>query len=185
MADSTSTQTDVANASIKNFLQGVNFPPTTKADRDKMKAAIEAFKQQIKKTKETSAKKAKTAGKTGKGAASKTLAAQNADKVGNDIPDIKKFLPAGTDTSKITFDAAINSMQAAITQLEALVKAPANETSSSANAAAAVSNLSTAGKLAAAVQAAAAAAGQIKPKQTVSGAPDVPLDTRTLEQNRK
>ena len=50
MADSTSTQTDVANASIKNFLQGVNFPPTTQADRDKMKAAIEAFKQQIKKT---------------------------------------------------------------------------------------------------------------------------------------
>jgi hypothetical protein len=167
----TPIQTSVADASIKNFLKGTAFPPTTSADRAKMKAAIESFKAQVKKTKEASAKKAGTAGKSGSIAATKSLAAQQTTTVGSSIPDISKFLPAGTNTTAVTFDAAINSMEATIKQLENLVKLPSSVASPLiANAPNQVQSLSTAGQLAAATQAAAAAAALIQPKLVIGGA---------------
>ena len=167
----TPIQASVADASIKNFLKGAAFPPTTSADRAKMKAAIESFRAQVKKTKEASAKKAGTAGKSGSVAATKSLAAQQTTTVGTSIPDISKFLPAGTNTSAVTFDAAINSMEATIKQLENLVKLPSSAASPLIqNAASQVESLSTAGQLASASLAAAAAAALIQPKKEVGGA---------------
>ena len=170
-AELTPAQTSVADGAIKNFLKGVKFPPTTQGDRDKMKAAIQAFRTQIKKTKEAAAKKAGTVGKTGKAAAVKTLATQNADKVGNSVPDIKRFLPAGTDPSNVSFDAVINSLEAAVTRLDALSKEPPSNTPAppAAQATQQVQSVSTTGLIAAAAQAAAAAAALIKPKQTIGG----------------
>ena len=167
----TPIQASVADASIKNFLKGAAFPPTTSADRAKMKAAIESFRAQVKKTKEASAKKAGTAGKSGSVAATKSLAAQQTTTVGTSIPDISKFLPAGTNTSAVTFDAAINSMEATIKQLENLVKLPSSAASPLIqNAASQVESLSTAGQLASASLAAAAAAALIQPQLTIGGA---------------
>ena len=167
----TPIQASVADASIKNFLKGAAFPPTTSADRAKMKAAIESFRAQVKKTKDASAKKAGTAGKSGSVAATKSLAAQQTTTVGTSIPDISKFLPAGTNTSAVTFDAAINSMEATIKQLENLVKLPSSAASPLIqNAASQVESLSTAGQLASASLAAAAAAALIQPQLTIGGA---------------
>lgn len=167
----TPIQASVADASIKNFLKGGAFPPTTSADRAKMKAAIESFRAQVKKTKEASAKKAGTAGKSGSVAATKSLAAQQTTTVGTSIPDISKFLPAGTNTSAVTFDAAINSMEATIKQLENLVKLPSSAASPLIQGAASqVESLSTAGQLASASLAAAAAAALIQPQKEVGGA---------------
>jgi len=163
----TPVQASVADASIKNFLKGAAFPPTTSADRAKMKAAIESFRAQVKKTKEASAKKAGTAGKSGSVAATKSLAAQQTTTVATSIPDISNFLPAGTNTSAVTFDAAINSMEATIKQLENLVKLPSSAISPLiANAVSQVESLSTAGQLAAATHAAAAAAALIQPQMS-------------------
>ena len=167
----TPVQASVADASIKNFLKGAAFPPTTSADRAKMKAAIESFKSQVKKTKEASAKKAGTAGKSGSVAATRSLAAQQTTTVGTSISDIGNYLPAGTNTSAVTFDAAINSMEATIKQLENLVKLPSSAVSPLIqNAASQVQSLSTAGQLASASLAAAAAAALIQPQLTIGGA---------------
>ena len=163
----TPIQSSVADASIKNFLKVGAFPPTTSADRAKMKAAIDSFRAQIKKTKEASAKKAGTAGKSGSVASIKSLAAQQTTTIGTAVPDISKFLPAGTNPNTVTFDAAINSMEATIKQLENLVKLPTSAASPLIQSAASqVQSLSTAGQLAAASQAAAAAAALIQPKQS-------------------
>jgi len=181
-----STQNNVADASIKNFLKGVKFPPTTVADREKMKAAIEAFKAEVKKTKEVVAKKAGDAGKSGP-VVSKALAAQQTTKVGNSVQDLAKFLPAGTNTNNITFDAAINSMESAIKQLETLTKAPAAaiDTASSAiaNAANQVQNLSTVGQAQIVAQSAAAEAAQIQAQKTVGGANAETLEDRAAVRN--
>lgn len=169
------TQSDVADASIKNFLKGVAFPPKTAEDRAKMKAAIEAFRSQIKKVKEESAKKNNTAGKTGKAAATQSLAAQQTTPISiTGIPGLGNFFPAGTDLSKTSVNAAVNSMEATIARLEGLVKVPAIDANLSAGAiqaaASQVPNLSTISQAVAAAAAAAAAKAQIQPKQTIAPA---------------
>lgn len=111
-----------ANASIKNFLQNINFPPVTSADRDKMRAAIQSFKAQIKKTREQGAKKLKgaVAAKPAVQLAAQTLP------VSNQVPDIAKYLPAGTDLAKTSFDQAVKSMENTINQMEKLIQNPSS-----------------------------------------------------------
>lgn len=118
--DLSTAQSNEANNSIKNFIQGLKLPPTTAGDRDKMKAAIEAFKDQIKKTKTQSAKHAKG----GAGAPPAALLAAQTDKVGKEVADLAKFLPAGANLANISFAEAIKSMENAIAQMELLIKNP-------------------------------------------------------------
>lgn len=124
----TAVQTTVADASIKNFLQGINWPPTTAGDRDKMKAAILAYKAKIKGTKQAAAKKA------GQNATPvKLLETAATDKVGTTVPDIAKYLPVGTDLAKVSYDTAIKAMEITVSQMETLIKSPVSAGSSASN----------------------------------------------------
>lgn len=116
-------QATEANESIKNFIKGINFPPTTAGDRDKMKAAIAAFKAQVQKTKAAAAKNAK--GGTAAPAAAQ-LAAQ-ATKVGSQVPDLAKYLPAGTNLANVSFADAIKAMENTVSQMDGLIKNPTGQ----------------------------------------------------------
>lgn len=115
---STPTQAVEANKSIQNFLKGTTWPPVTNADREKMKDAILAFKEEIKKTRAQAAKKNK--GNLVSNPIAQ-LASQTA-KIGTELPGIAKFLPSGTDLNKVSFDQAVKSMENTITQLETFIK---------------------------------------------------------------
>jgi hypothetical protein len=119
---SNATTTDIANAnaSIQNYIKGINWPPVTNNDRVKMAAAITAFKAQINKVQAQSAKNAP--GGTAAPAAAQ-LAAQQAP-VNNSVPNLASYLPAGTDLSKTSFANAISTMQTSVTQMQALTKNP-------------------------------------------------------------
>lgn len=118
----TAGQSAEANDSIKNFTQSVSFPPVTNNDRNKMIAAINSYKQQIKKTKAAAAKKAGPKAKP-----AKLLETAATEKVGTTVPDIAKFLPAGVDAKNVSFDLAIKAMETTVAQLETLLKNPANK----------------------------------------------------------
>ena len=117
----TANQTADANAAIKNFIKGVTWPPVTNNDRIKMKAAIDAFKAQLNNLKKQSAKKAK--GGAAAPPAAQIAAQQN--NVGNEVPGLASFLPAGTDLNNTSFSNAIASIQNTVSQMESLVKNPA------------------------------------------------------------
>jgi hypothetical protein len=106
-------------ASIKNFLKGVKFPPTTAEDRAKLKAAIEAYRAQIKKTLQTSASQANSRNNPASLLAAQTKTIKDA------IASIKDYLPAGTNLDTTSFDAALKSMENTINKITELAKKPA------------------------------------------------------------
>lgn len=125
-----------SNSSLRNFLKGLGWPPSSGQDRAKMRAAIEAFKAQIKKTKETSAKKVKpkrpttTTLQPGISAITKaidTITAQE-EKIGNQLPGIANYLPPNTDLSKTSWAEAIKMMEDTVKQTEVLLKNPSGQT---------------------------------------------------------
>lgn len=110
-----------ANSAIKNFLKSINFPPTTAEDSAKMRAAIVAFKEQVKKTKVASAKQLKGSAASSPPA---QLAAQTLP-VGNLVADLAKYLPSRTNLANISFSESITSMENTISQMEKLIQNPA------------------------------------------------------------
>lgn len=118
-----------ANNSIRNFLKGMTFPPVTAEDRAKMKAAIEAFKEQVKKAKTQSVKNARG----GAGAPPALQIAAQQTKIGNQLPSIASYLPAGTNLATTSFADAIKSMENTVAQLDLLVKNPVGKGAGTGN----------------------------------------------------
>jgi hypothetical protein len=172
VAGLTPAQQGVAQSSMQNYLKGTSVPAVTANAKAKTKAAIGSFNSQIQKAKATSAKLAKTAGKTGKAAAAKSIAGQQANKIGSSLPGIASFLPPGTNLNNTTFDEAINTMQAALAKLQQVEKVacvlppPPQDVS---DAAAYVPQMSTPAIVETYIQQQVIAAAQIQPQKTLGG----------------
>lgn len=109
----TQTQSTNANNAMRNFIKSLGWPPTTNADREKMKAAIKVYKEKIQATKKAAAKKAK--GNT-------PVALLDAQKnfIGKDIPEILVCLPSNYNPNTTTYANAIATMENTVSQMEVL-----------------------------------------------------------------